>query len=169
MRPREANLFFFDKRGLCCFVFLQASLLHLAGRGGEGMDKGGLVVLHRRRGSRLELLEIRLFTACQSRRCRRCPAAATRGLKEGHAVLVASGASFFFLLERIYLSSEAALKPPVQPSGLVPGWDWGGAAQLLQAAGGAQGSVCLEAFPARVFSAKFKGYVVIFSLFWALV
>jgi hypothetical protein len=84
---------------------------------------------------------------------------------EGHAVLVASGASFFFLPERIFLSIEAAPKSPVQPSGLVPGWDLGGAAQLLQAAGGAQGSDRLKAFSARVCSAKSKGYVVIFPLF----
>jgi hypothetical protein len=83
-------------------------------------------------------------------------------------VLVASGASFFFLLERIFLSSEAAPKPPVQPSGLVPGWDWGGAAQLLQAADGVQGLDCLKAFSARVYYAKSKGYVVIFFI-WALV
>jgi hypothetical protein len=102
------------------------------------VDKGGLVVPRRRWGSHLEPLEIRLFTAIQPWWCRRRPAAAIRGLTEGHTVLVASGASFFFLPERIFLSIEAALQPPVQPSGLVPGWDWGGAAQLLQAAGGAQ-------------------------------
>jgi hypothetical protein len=70
--------------------------------------------------------------------------------------------SFFFLPERIFLSIEAAPKPPVQPSGLVPGWDWGGAAQLLQAIGGAQGSDRLKAFSTRVCSAKSKGYVVFF-------
>jgi hypothetical protein len=82
---------------------------------------------------------------------------------EGHVVLVASGASFFFFPERIFLSIEAAPKPPIQPSGLVPGWDWGGAAQLLLAVGGAQGFDRLKAFSARVCSAKSKGYVVIFS------
>jgi hypothetical protein len=104
------------------------------------------VVLHRKGGSLLELLEIRLFTVYQPRWCRRRP-----GLTEGHAVLVASGMSSFFLPERIFLSIEAAPKPPVQPSGLIPGWDWGGAAQLLQAAGGAQRSDCLKAFSARCF------------------
>jgi hypothetical protein len=41
MGLREASPLFFVKRGLCCFVFLQASLLHLAGLGGEGVEKGG--------------------------------------------------------------------------------------------------------------------------------
>jgi hypothetical protein len=56
MGPRGDKPLFFVKRSLCCLVFLQAPLLHLAGLGCEGVDKGGLVVLHRKRGSRLESL-----------------------------------------------------------------------------------------------------------------
>jgi hypothetical protein len=85
--------------------------------------------------------------------------------RDGHAVLVARGVRSFFLPARIFRSIKAAPKPPIQPSGLVPGWDWGGAAQLLQAAGGAQGSDCLKASSARVCFVKLRGHVVISSSF----
>jgi hypothetical protein len=96
-----------------CFVFSRVSLHHLADHGGEEVGKSDLKVIRRRGGSRLEPLEIWLFTAFQPRRCRRRPAAATRGHRDGRAVPDTRCASSFFL-------STRHLSPPVQPSGLVP-------------------------------------------------
>jgi hypothetical protein len=50
--------------------------------------------------------------------------------------------------------------PPAQPSGFIPGWDWGGTAVILQAVGGVQGSDCLCAIFVRVVSVILWGYVV---------
>jgi hypothetical protein len=44
-------------------------------------------------------------------------------------------ASFFFLTVRIFCRAAAETKLPAQPSGFVPGRDWGGAAVFPQAAG----------------------------------
>jgi hypothetical protein len=62
---------------------------------------------------------------------------------------------------RIFGSVSAASKPPAQPSGFNPGWDWGGATGTLQAAGGTSGSDCVLAVFIRVFAIKVWGHVVI--------
>jgi hypothetical protein len=69
---------------------------------------------------------------------------------------------------RIFSSDGAATKSPAQPSGFVLGWDWGGAALLLHAAGGVQGLDCLLAIFFRVFSVKIGGLFVIFFYFLGL-
>jgi hypothetical protein len=69
---------------------------------------------------------------------------------------------------RIFSSDGAAVKSPAQPSGFVPGWDWGGAALLLQAASGVQGLDCLLAIFFRVFFVKVCGMFVIFLYFLGL-
>jgi hypothetical protein len=88
-------------------------------------------------------------------------AAAIHGQKDGHAVLDASFCASPFLCVRIFGSVSAASKPPAQPSGFVPGWDWGGAAGTLQAAGGTSGSDCVRAVFVRVFVVKVRGHIVI--------
>jgi hypothetical protein len=67
-------------------------------------------------------------------------------------VLVASGPSSFFLPEKIFHNIEAHLSPPPPPRPTKwsrPRLGLDGAAQLLQFAGGAQGSDCLKASSAR--------------------
>jgi hypothetical protein len=162
---REASPLFFVKRGFLYFGFLIGPFLHMAGLGGEEVGKFGFKVGRCCGSPRLEPLEIWLFTAFHPQWRWRCPAAATRGHRDGHVMLDARCTSFFFLFARIFCSFKAASKSLVQPSGLVPGWDWGGAAQLLLAAGGEQGSDCFQASYARVCSVKVKGLVVI-SIFF---
>jgi hypothetical protein len=62
---RASSPLFFVKRNLRCFVFSRISLLHLASHGGDEVGKSDLKLIHHRGGSRLEHLEIRLFTAFQ--------------------------------------------------------------------------------------------------------
>jgi hypothetical protein len=63
-------------------------------------------------------------------------------------------ASIFFLSARIFSRAAVATKPPAQPTGCVPGWDWGGSAASLQAAGMFSG-------PDRVCEVLFRVLVVI--------
>jgi hypothetical protein len=66
---------------------------------------------------------------------------------------------------RSFSSATAAMKPPVQPSGLVLSWYWGDTAAAGHAIGGNQGPDCLEAILFRVLTIKDRGHVVIlFSL-----
>jgi hypothetical protein len=94
--------------------------------------------------------------------------AAIQGQKDGHAVLDASFCASSFLCVRIFDNVSAASKPPVQPSGFVPGWDWGGAAGMLQAAGGTSRSDCVLAIFVRVFAVKVRGHVVFFAFLLGL-
>jgi hypothetical protein len=55
-----------------------------------------------------------------------------------HAVLDASICVSLLLCVRIFSLTSMASKLPVQPSGLVPGWNWGGASAVLQAIGGSK-------------------------------
>jgi hypothetical protein len=86
-------------------------------------------------------------------------AAATHGHRVGHAALDDDGevASSYFLFVRIFCSIAVASMSPAQPSGFVPGWDWGGATVTKQAAGEFLGldRVC-EAF-CRVQVVKVRG------------
>jgi hypothetical protein len=86
----------------------------------------------------------------------------------GHAVLGAKFCASVFLYARIFSSDRAAVKPPAQPNGFVPSWDWGGAAPSLQAAGGDHGLDCLLAIFFRVFSVKVRGHFVISLYFLGL-
>jgi hypothetical protein len=122
--------------------------------------KGGPVVTGASRGI-WELLVIRLSTATSPRLPLR--AAAIHGQKGGHAVLNAKICASLFLLVRIFCSSKVALKPPAQPSGFVPSWDWGGATAPLRADGRSLLD-CLVAIFLRVLSVNSRGHVVI-SLF----
>jgi hypothetical protein len=60
------------------------------------------------------------------------------------AVLGAKFCASVFLYVRIFTSDGATVKSPVQPSGFVPGWDWG----VLD---------CSLAIFFRVFSVKVSG------------
>jgi hypothetical protein len=80
-------------------------------------------------------------------------------------VLDAEMCASFFLYARIFYRSTVA-SPPAQPSGFVPGWDWGGAAVALQAIGVLL-LACMNASFLRVFVVNCRGHVVIFSFFWA--
>jgi hypothetical protein len=64
--------------------------------------------------------------------------------------------------EDLPLSFGGIEAPPVQPSGFVPGWDWGGATAVWHAIGRKQGSDCLKAIFVRVFVVKAKGHIVFF-------
>jgi hypothetical protein len=77
-------------------------------------------------------------------------------------------ASFLFLCGRIFCRVTAASKSPAQPSGLVPGWDWGGAAVARQAAGVFYGPDCLFEVLSRVFSVIVKAWSVISFFFLGL-
>jgi hypothetical protein len=143
----------------------RAAPIHLAGRGGEEVEKSVPVVVGRGRGLR-ELPEIRLSAASSPRR--QLVAAAIQGQKDGHAVLDASFCASSFLCVRIFGSVSAASMPPAQPSGFLPGWDWGGAAGMLQAAGGTSGSDCVLVVFVRVFAVKVRGHVVISAFFGPL-
>jgi hypothetical protein len=72
-------------------------------------------------------------------------------------MLVAKICASFFLHERIFSSGKVALKPPAQPSGFVPGWDWGGAASPLQAARGCEELDCVDAIFLRVLFVNVRG------------
>jgi hypothetical protein len=124
MGVQEASPLFFVKRGFHCIVFPSTSLLHLTGRGGEEVGRSGFSVGWRSASPRLE---IRLSTALPTHRP--LPAGAIRGHRGVHTVLDATICASFFLCERIFCRSGAAPKP--QPSGVVPGWDWGGTAVLI--------------------------------------
>jgi hypothetical protein len=65
MGVREASPLFFIKRGFLCIVFLEVSLPHLAGRGGEEVGKSGLSMDCSRESPHLE---IRLSTVLSPRR-----------------------------------------------------------------------------------------------------
>jgi hypothetical protein len=108
--------------------------------------------------------EIRLHAAISLRRP--LPAAASHGHRVGHAALDddIKVASLFFLCVRIFCGVAAASKPPAQPIGFVPGWDWGGAAVSRQAASVSSGldRVCEVLF--RVKCVIVRGHVV-FSFF----
>jgi hypothetical protein len=106
MEVREASSLFFIKRGSLCFVFPKGSLLHLAGRGGEEVDKSSLKVGWCRVGPSLEPVEIRLSTALPP--LRPLAADAIRGHKDGHAVLAAASCASLFLCSRIFCSSMTA-------------------------------------------------------------
>jgi hypothetical protein len=86
----------------------------------------------------------------------------------GRSVLDAKFCASVFLYVRIFSSDRAAVKSPAQPSGFVPGGDWGGAAPSLQAAGGAQGLDCVLAIFFRVFFVEVRGQFVIFLYFLGL-
>jgi hypothetical protein len=66
----------------------------------------------------------------------------------------------FFLLERIFCSGKVALKPLIQPSGFVPGWDWGGTTTPLRATGESKLD-CVVAIFLRVLFVIIRGHVVI--------
>jgi hypothetical protein len=154
------------KRGCClCFSGIQREdLAHQAGRGGEVVFKGGPVVTGACSGI-WELLVIRLSTAIAQRQPR--PAAAIHGQMGVHAVLDAKICASFFLVERIFCSGKVTLKPLAQPSGFVPGWDWGGATAPLRAAGGSKLDCLVAIFP-RVLFVIVRGHVVIsYLFFWA--
>jgi hypothetical protein len=138
LQKRATGLLF--KRGFFSSGRHRAAPIHLAGRGGEEVEKSMPVVAGRGRGLR-ELPEIRLSAASSPRR--RLVAAAIQGQKDGHAVLDASFCASSFLCVRIFGSVSAASKTPAQPSGFVPGWDWGGAAGMVQATDGTSGSDCV--------------------------
>jgi hypothetical protein len=89
---------------------------------------------------------------------------AIRGHKDGHAVLADASCASLFLCSRIFCSSRTASKSPAQPSGFVPGWDWGGAAVVLRAIGGLLAD-CKVAISLRVFVVICRGHVV-FSRFF---
>jgi hypothetical protein len=93
----------------------------------------------------------------------RSSAAAIQGHGVGRAVLDDDDmiASFLFLCVRIFCRVTAASKSPAQPSGLVPGWDWGGAAVARQAAGVFSGPDCLFEVLSGLFSVKVKAWFVI--------
>jgi hypothetical protein len=129
MGVREASSLFFAKRGSLCFVFPKGSLLHLASRGSEEVGKSSLKVGWCNACPSLEPLEIRLFTALPPHRP--LAADAIRGHRDGHAVLDGAFCASPFLCTRIFYSFGMASKPPAQPSGFIPGWDWGGAATVL--------------------------------------
>jgi hypothetical protein len=86
----------------------------------------------------------------------------------GLAVLDAKFCASVFFYVRIFTSDGAAAKSPTQPSGFAPGWDWGGAAPSLQAAGRVQGLDCFLAIFFRVFSIKVSGQFVISLYFLGL-
>jgi hypothetical protein len=77
-------------------------------------------------------------------------------------------ASFLFLCERIFCRVTAASKSLAQPSGFVPGGDWGGAAMAQQAAGVFSGPDCLFEVLSGVFSEKVKARSVISFLLLGL-
>jgi hypothetical protein len=79
--------------------------------------------------------EIRLLAA--SSMWQTLLAVAIQGHRVGHAALDDDDevSSIFLLRARIFSRAAAATKPPAQPSGCVPGQDWGGAAASLQAVG----------------------------------
>jgi hypothetical protein len=83
-------------------------------------------------------------------------AAATHGQKGGLAALKADSCSsiFFVLCERIFHCLGLALKPPVQPSGFIPGCYTGGADLKQFVAGGVLGPNCVPAISFRVFCVK---------------
>jgi hypothetical protein len=70
-------------------------------------------------------------------------------------------ASFFFLTVRIFCRAAAATKLPVQPSGFVPGRDWGGAAVSPQAADVFSGLDCVCEVLFRVLVVIVRGLCVI--------
>jgi hypothetical protein len=165
MEVREASPLFYIKRGSLCFVFRKGSLLHLAGRGGEEVDKSSLKVGWCSVGPSLEPLEIRLSTALPP--LRPLAAVAIRGHKDGHAVLAVASCASLFLCSRIFCSFRTASKPPAQPSGFVPGWDWGGVAMVLRAIGGLLAD-CKFAISLRVFVVICRGHVVFSHFFGPL-
>jgi hypothetical protein len=83
----------------------------------------------------------------------------------GHAMLDAKFCASSFLYKRIFGSGKTAVKSPAQPSGFVPGWEWGGPAPSLQAAGGVLGPDCLFAIFIGVLAVKVRGHVVISFFF----
>jgi hypothetical protein len=130
------------------------------GRGGEGGQGDAASV--RVGGGVWKPQEIQLLTAISLRRP--LPTAANHGHRVGLAALDddVEVASLFFLCERIFCSVAAATKPPAQPSGLVPGWNWGDAVVTPQAASECFGldRVCEVLF--RVQCVKSRGHVVFF-------
>jgi hypothetical protein len=164
MGVREASSLFFVKCGSVCFVFPNDPLLHLAGHGGEEVGKSSLKVGWCSTGPSLEPLVIRLFTTLPPHRP--LAADAIRGHRDGHTMLDGAFCVSPFLCMRIFCSSGTASKPPAQPSGFIPGWDWGGAAAVLRAIGGLQAD-CKNAISLRVFVVICKGLIV-FSSFYGL-
>jgi hypothetical protein len=73
-----------------------------------------------------ESLEFQLSTAHLPRRRR--SATATRGHRDDRASHDTHDCASSLLLVRSSSSATTAMKPPIQPSGLVPGWYWGAAA-----------------------------------------
>jgi hypothetical protein len=135
------------------------ALAHLAGRGGGEVGKGESAAIGAG-GGLWETLKIRLTAALTLRRP--CHAAAIQGQKVGRAVLNDElSASFSFLYVRIFASVSAARNSPTQPSVSVPSWDFGGATETLQAAGGSPRLDCVFAVLTRVFVVKVWGHIVI--------
>jgi hypothetical protein len=69
-----------------------------------------------------------------------------------------------FLFARIFSRSAVASRSPAQPSGFVPGWDWGGAAAALQAISEML-LACMNASFFRVFVVNCRDHVVIFGFY----
>jgi hypothetical protein len=103
---------FFVKRSRRCSCF-SAAADHLAGRGGEEVA-WCLVWLARSGGGFIwEFLEFRLSSVLPP--CRRLPATAICGHRDGCAVLVAFICASSLLFVRSFCPASAASKPPVQP------------------------------------------------------
>jgi hypothetical protein len=140
---------------------LPVAPVHLAGRGGEKVA-WCLPWLARSSGGFIwELLEFRLSTALPPRQ--RFPATAICGHRDGRDVLVAFDCESSLLLVRSFCPASAASKPPVQPSGFVPAWNWGGAATARPAISGKHDLDCLLAILVRGLVVIVRDYVVIFS------
>jgi hypothetical protein len=77
-------------------------------------------------------------------------------------VLDAEMCASFFLYARIFSRFAVASRPLAQPSGFIPGWDWGGAAASLQAIIELL-LACMNASFLRVFVVNCRDYVVIFG------
>jgi hypothetical protein len=152
---------FFSKRSRCGRCCSSTAPALPAGLGGEEVDMGFSLKVRASSGFIRKSLEVRLSTALSL--LRRLAAGATRGHRDGHAMLDAEMCTSFVLYARIFRRSVVASRPPAQPSGFVPDWDWGGgAASSLQAISELL-LACMNASFLRVFVVNCRDHVVILS------
>jgi hypothetical protein len=150
----------FLKRGLrhsCCSA---ATPVHLAGRGGEEVVWSLPWTARDGAGPLWEPLEFRLSTVLHP--LRQGHATVSLGHRCGRAVLDAQRCASLLLFVRSFSQASPASKPPIRPSGFVPGRNWGGAGAARQAISGELGIDCLCAIFVRLEVVKVRGHVVIF-------
>jgi hypothetical protein len=97
---------FFSKRSSCCLCCSSTVPAHPAGLGGEEVDMGLSWEVWASSGFFWESLEVRLSMALPP--LRRLAAGATRGHRDGHAVLDAEMCASVFLYARIFYRSTVA-------------------------------------------------------------